>query len=91
MARAKAKPARLGIVWPVAAILYGPDMREKGRCMDTPNAIAKALMEMPGVAFVRPGVIAGRWTSAKLHDATKYAGRMAAWNVAESHLLRGST
>ena len=76
---ARTKPPKLGNVWPIAARLFR-NGKQVGTCMDTPNAIAKALMEYPQIDSVKPF-----GCSVVPRDA--YAKRMANWNEAESHAV----
>ena len=72
-----AKPAKLGVVWTASAKCYDGTGRLVGTCMDTPNAIAKAMMEQPAIDTVK--------SLAGFGSRRDYADRMADWNVAESH------
>jgi len=74
----KKKPMALGTVWPVSASLLGEDGGRIGTCLDTPNAIAKALMERPDATHVVEALSHVR------RPRSAYADRMAGWNVAES-------
>jgi len=42
-------PEKPGVVWPVGAKLYDGRGKPVGVCLDTPNAIAKAMMEHPEI------------------------------------------
>lgn len=75
------KPQKLGTVWASRAILFNKQGKKIATCMDTPNAIAKAFMEMPRSAY-KVKTIMGTFT--KEH----YKDRMKPWNAAQSHLTR---
>lgn len=47
------KPATLGTVWTARAKLYNTAGKLIGTCTDTPNAIAKALIELPAAQTVK--------------------------------------
>jgi hypothetical protein len=64
------KPAPVGNVWVANARLYDCDGKLIGQCMDTPNSIAKALMECPKAEIIK-GVLG--WT-----DRRDYRDRMKA-------------
>jgi hypothetical protein len=67
---------RLGNVWAVGAKLYNKQGKLIGTCLDTPNAIAKAMMEHPSIARV----------SSILGNGSRkdYAKRMGSFNTATS-------
>ena len=43
-----AKPEKVGAVWVAKATLYNTKKEIIAYCVDTPNGIAKAFMELPG-------------------------------------------
>ena len=69
-----------GTVWAARARLYNRSGKLMGYCTDTPNGIAKAMMEHPSIAKVR-GLFGTESREA-------YASRMKAWNIARSHYSR---
>lgn len=75
------KPPKVGVVWTASAILYNKDGKVVARCLDTPNAIAKALMQMPSAVVVK--------SLLGTHPRSHYQSRMSKWNTAESHLVKG--
>lgn len=77
------KPASLGTVWPVHAVLFDENGRKLGRCLDTPNAIAKAFMQCSRAAFVKPSF-------EMVQEREVYSDRMKSWNKAESFLTLGA-
>jgi hypothetical protein len=72
------KPLIVGTVWVARATLYDKRMKPVATCVDTPNAIARAFMEVPHAVAVK-GLL-GR------QDRADYLSRMQSWNVAESHV-----
>lgn len=69
-----------GTIWGAKAKLYDKQKKLVGYSIDTPNAIAKALMEHPNIEFVQS--LSGRKT--RLY----YANRMKSWNVATSGFVK---
>src|SRR3990167_8872628 len=69
-------PPKIGTVWTARAILFNSDGEAIGTSIDTPNAIAKAMMEYPEVAMVKG--IGG------YKHREDYSSRMQSWNVASS-------
>ncbi len=67
---------KLGTIYTVRAKLYDNDGIKIGTCIDTPNAIAKAIMEHPEISIVDS--INGLQVSGTYHE------RMKSWNVAAS-------
>lgn len=63
-------------IWMAKAKLYDKQKKLVGCSIDTPNAIAKALMEHPNIEFVQS--LEGRKTR------QSYIDRMKSWNVAKS-------
>jgi len=83
------KPPALGTVYNVNANLYNKNKKIIATCLDTPNAIAKALMELPTAEFIKEGFINGtNLFNPHLKKRVEYQSRMAAWNVAKSHLKK---
>ena len=76
------KPPALGTVYNVNANLYNKNKKIIATCLDTPNAIAKALMELPTAEFIKEGF------TSEIKKRVDYQSRMAAWNVAKSHLKK---
>ena len=74
------KPGPLGTIWTAQATLHNKRGTKIAYCVDTPNAIAKALMKEPRAAKVKS--VLG--THAREH----YKPRMASWNKAKSGLVR---
>ena len=74
------KPEPIGTIGVTKATLLNKRGTRIAYCMDTPNAIAKALMKEPRAAKVKS--ILG--THAREH----YKPRMAPWNKARSGLVR---
>jgi len=70
-------PEKPGVVWPVGAKLYDGRGKPVGVCLDTPNAIAKAMMEHPEVQVAH--------TLLGVKSRAEYASRMQPWNKAKSH------
>lgn len=73
------KPPKLGVVWAARASLMNSRGSTIAHCVDTPNAIAKALMKAPRAARVRS--ILGT------HSRAHYKSRMKPWNTAKSGLI----
>ena len=80
MAIATRKLERLGTVWTATATLMSSSGKAIAYCIDTPNAIAKALMEMPGAKTVRG--LEGT------HGRNYWETRMKPWNNAKSGLIK---
>ena len=80
MAPRTKKPERLGTVWTAQATLMDAKGKPIARCIDTPNAIARALMKTPRATKVRS--ILGTDTRAS------YKSRMKPWNTAKSGLIK---
>jgi len=76
----KRKVAPLGTVWSVRATLLNSRGKKVAYCVDTPNAIAKALMKVPSATKAHS--ILG--TRARQY----YKDRMKSWNKARSGLVR---
>lgn len=74
------KPPKLGNVWAVGAKCFNKKGKQIGVCLDTPNAIAKAMMENPDIYSVKS--ILGKKTRKDYED------RMKDWNKAESNFER---
>jgi hypothetical protein len=70
----QSKPAKLGNVWVARAKLLDGSGNVIGHCMDTPNAIARALMDHDQAQTVE-SFCEGRRTRAD------YASRMQPWNT----------
>ena len=68
----------LGSVWCAKAKLYDINDKLIGICMDTPNSIAKALMECPAATLVK--------CIGEVKVRSEYQDRMKDWNTAESML-----
>jgi len=77
------KPPPLGTVWVARAILYNTAGHKIATCTDTPNAIAKAFMEMKEASTVKPSY-------EEYRNRPEYADRMAPWNTCPSGLQRVS-
>jgi hypothetical protein len=71
-------PMKLGNVWPIRARLYNNMGILIGTCMDTPNSIAKAFMEVPEAVEVKP-------YGCSRAPRSQYQDRMKDWNEAASH------
>ncbi len=71
------KPAKIGTVYTAKARLFSRDGKLIGRCIDTPNAIARAMMENAEISMAIE-------SSGRQVMRTEYASRMADWNVAIS-------
>jgi len=69
---------KLGTVYPYKARLY-KGKKEIGYCIDTPNAIAKAIMET-GATMVKEYL-------GHIVLASKYADRMQSWNTCISGVI----
>jgi hypothetical protein len=67
----------LGSVWIARATCYDSAGQRIGYCIDTPNGIAKAMLEHTEIYMAKG--LAGYSNRTNMRD------RMAAWNVAESH------
>lgn len=78
------KPPTLGAVWTVKARLLNRNKRLVGICSDTPNSIAKALMEHPEIAYVNHQAYMRSPGDPIFEPRSAYASRMADWNVAPS-------
>lgn len=76
----KRKVVPLGTVWSARATLLNSRGKKVAYCVDTPNAIAKALMRVPRAARVKS--ILGT------HIRDFYKTRMKPWNKARSGLVR---
>lgn len=74
------KPARLGTIGLTKATLFNSRGKKIAYCLDTPNAIAKALMKVPEAQKVKS--ILGT------HTRAYYKDRMKSWNKARSGLER---
>jgi hypothetical protein len=75
------------------AALFDSRMRILGYCIDTPNAIATAFMEVPAAAFVETEGEGSYDPQPGLRTREDYGGSMNSWNYAESgfmRLVRGS-
>ena len=70
-------PEKPGVVWPVGAKLYDKQGKLVGVCLDTPNAIAKAMMEHPEIEAAH--------TLLGVKTREDYVSRMQPWNTAKSH------
>lgn len=70
---------KLGTVWPVGARVFDAHGKQIGTCIDTPNGIAKAMMECPRIAAVKP-------FGQSIQARADYADRMKDWNQAQSCL-----
>ncbi len=47
------RPAKLGTVYPARARCYDENGTCIGRCIDTPNGVAKAMMEQPAISMAK--------------------------------------
>ena len=74
------KVARLGTVWTAKATLLNKNGKKIAYCLDTPNAIAKALMKVPEAQKVK--------SLLGTHTRAYYKDRMKSWNKAKSGLER---
>jgi hypothetical protein len=74
------KPPMVGTVWVARATLYDKRMRPVASCMDTPNAIAKAFMEVPHAVAVK------EYLEHTYKSRAEYLGRMNQYNMAQSHV-----
>ena len=74
------KPEMIGTVWTAKATLYNNDKEIIAYCIDTPNGIAKAFMELPRAMWV------SEMYSKELQPRAKYESRMQDWNKADSNL-----
>ena len=72
------KPAPLGTIGITRATLLNSKGKKIAYCLDTPNAIAKALMKLPQAQKVKS--ILGTYTR------NHYKDRMKSWNTAKSGL-----
>jgi len=72
------KPPALGTVWIARAILYNNKMKPLGSCIDTPNGIAKALIENKKAVYVKP-------LDEPIIHRYYYNPRMNKWNKAKSY------
>lgn len=82
MTTATMQPEKIGTVWTATATLMDSSGQVVAHCIDTPNAIAKALMEMPDATTVK-----GLEGS---HPREHWQSRMQSWNVAKSGLVKAS-
>jgi hypothetical protein len=73
---------------PQRATLFDSRMRLLGHCQDTPNAIAKAFMEVPAAAFVDTQGEGDYDPQPGVRSREDYEGSMNAWNDAESGFMR---
>lgn len=73
---------------PPTAALFDSRMRILGYCIDTPNAIAKAFMEVPAAAFVDTQGEGDYDPQPGVRSREDYEGSMNAWNDAESGFMR---
>lgn len=82
MARKQAtnKPPKLGTVYTSRAKCYGADGKLLGKCIDTPNGIAKAMMEQPAITMA-----IGQF--GELHSRAAMGGRMNRHNTAQSFFV----
>lgn len=71
----EAKPPALGSVWNVGAKCYNKKNKLIGVCLDTPNAIAKAMMNHKEIAYAK--TLLGKKTR------KDYKSRMEDWNTVE--------
>ena len=74
------KPVAIGTIGITRATLFNKRGKKIAYCLDTPNAIAKALMSVPEAQKVKS--ILGYFSRAD------YKGRMKSWNKARSGLER---
>jgi len=74
-------PPKLGTIWTARATLQDSSGKTIGYCMDTPNAIAKALMQVQNASCVRDA-------SGCMKVRSEYRNRMSDFNVADSHLIK---
>lgn len=72
------KPASIGTIWVARAILFNSKGKKIAYCLDTPNAIAKALMKLPRAQKVK-GILG-------TYPRNHYKDRMKPWNTAKSGL-----
>ena len=72
------KSAPIGTIWTARATLFNSKGKKIAYCIDTPNAIAKALMQLPQAQKVKS--ILGTYTR------NHYQDRMKSWNTAKSGL-----
>lgn len=75
------KPAPAGDIWEARATLYNIGGKAIGTCIDTPNAIAKAFLELREANYVKDN-------SGLIRVRAEYAERMQPWNKAQSGLQR---
>lgn len=75
------KLEKLGTVWTAQAKLYNKRGELIGYCLDTPNAIAKALMEKPNITLIKSPCHGTKVRS-------EYNDRMKPWNEASSKFMR---
>ena len=71
---------KLGTIGITKATLLNKNGKPIAYCLDTPNAIAKALMKVPSAQKVKS--ILGT------HNREHYKPRMKSWNTAKSGLVR---
>jgi hypothetical protein len=74
-------PPALGTVWVARATLFDNAGHKIGTCTDTPNAIAKAFMEMSQATMVKP-------FGEEYRDRKSYFDRMNKRNTCPSGLQR---
>ena len=74
-------PPKIGTIWTARATLQNRRGETIGSCMDTPNAIAKALMQVSDATCISDA-------SGSMKMRSEYNNRMSAWNTAESHLIK---
>lgn len=75
------KPKKLGTVWTSNAKLFAGTVLI-GYCLDTPNAIAKAMMEVPKITLAKSPSLD------KIYSRSDMASRMNQWNVANSNFQK---
>jgi hypothetical protein len=75
------KPNKLSTVYTVGAKLFNKNGLHIANCLDTPNAIAKAIMEYPDIEIIKPFMEQPR-------NRDYYADRMMTWNKANSNLQK---
>ena len=74
------KPSPLGTIGVTKATLFNRNNKKIGYCIDTPNAIAKAMMQFPQAQKAK-GILG-------THSRSYYKDRMKPWNIARSGLER---
>lgn len=75
------KPSKLGSVWTSNAKLYNGQTLI-GYCLDTPNAIAKAMMEQAEITLAKSPSLSESYTRSDMAD------RMKTWNEANSNFQK---